>query len=152
MKYTCEITIDLPRDEMVALLDDPQNLKHWQRGLKSYKALSGEPGTEGAQMEIEFRSGKRDIVMIETLIKYNPPHEIHATYDTKGVHNIQKNIFEELDADRSRWISHSEFQFDSFFLKLMGWVIPGAFRKQSQQFMEDFKHFAETGASVAEGS
>ncbi len=149
MKYTCEITIDLPRDRMVALLDDPENMKHWQRGLESYKQLSGQPRQEGAQMELAYQMGKRHLVMVETLIKYNPPHEMHTTYDTKGVHNIQKNYFKEVDANTSQWISESEFQFSSFGMKLMGWLMPGAFRKQSQKYLEDFKRFAETGESVA---
>ena len=149
MKYTCEITIDLPRDRMVAILDNPENMKHWQRGLESFKQISGQLRQEGAQMELAYQMGKRHLVMVETLIKYNPPHELHTTYDTKGVHNIQKNYFKEVDANTSKWISESEFQFSSFGMKLMGWLMPGAFRKQSQKYLEDFKRFAETGESVA---
>ena len=63
--------------------------------------------------------------------------------------NIQKNYFKEVDANTSKWISESEFQFSSFGMKLMGWLMPGAFRKQSQKYLEDFKRFAETGESVA---
>ena len=62
MKYTTEIEINLPRDEMLALLDEPQNMKHWQRGLQSYRQLSGEPGKEGAQMELEYQMGKRHLL------------------------------------------------------------------------------------------
>ncbi|MBC2840025.1 SRPBCC family protein [Robiginitalea sp. SC105] len=149
MKYTCEIAIDLPRDKMVALLDNPENMKHWQQGLKSYRVLSGVPGREGAQMELEYQMGKRHLVMVETLIKHNPPHELHTTYDTRGVHNIQKNYFEEVGENSSRWISESEFQFSSLPLKLMGWFMPGAFKKQSMKYLEDFKRFAETGESVS---
>lgn len=89
------------------------------------------------------------MTMVETIIKRNFPAEFHATYDTKGVHNIQKNYFKELDADRCMWVSESEFQFSSLPLKLMGWLMPGAFRKQSLKYLSDFKRFAEEGVSVA---
>ena len=150
MKYTTEIEINLPRDQMVALLDDPENMKHWQKGLLSYRLLSGESGTEGAQMELQYKMGKRHLAMVETIIKRDFPSEFHATYDTKGVHNIQKNYFEVLDAHRCKWVSESEFQFTGLALKLMSWLMPGTFRKQSMVYLQDFKNFAETGASVSE--
>lgn len=148
MQYTCDITINMPRDRMVQLLDNPENMKHWQRGLVSYHQLSGQPGQEGSQMELEYKMGKRHLVMVETIIKRNMPFEFHSTYDTKGVHNIQKNYFEELEDGRSRWTSESEFQFTGFMMKLMGVLMPGAFKKQSMKYLEDFKQFAESGTSV----
>lgn len=148
MKYTTEITIDLPRSEFVEKFDDAENMKHWQRGLKSFKYLSGKPGAEGSKMELQYLMGKRELVLIETIIKSNLPYEFHATYDAKGVHNIQKNYFKDIEENKTLWVSESEFQFSGIFMKLMGIFMPGAFKKQSCQYLEDFKAFAETGASV----
>ena len=150
MKYVTEIEIELPREEMLALLDDPMNMKHWQRGLQTCRQLSGDPGEEGSQMELEYLMGKRHLLLVETVIKRNFPEEFHLTYDARGVHNIQKNYFEVLDEGRCKWISESEFQFSSLPMKLMGWLMPGAFKKQSLAYLRDFKKFAETGASVSE--
>lgn len=149
MNYTTEIEISLPLLEMVSLLDDPENMKHWQRGLLAFKLISGDPGQQGAQMELHYEMGKRKVVMIETIIKRNLPDEFHATYDAKGVHNIQKNYFEPLGENRCRWVSESEFQFSGFPMKLIGWFMPGAFKKQSRATLKDFKTFAETGKSVS---
>jgi len=33
MKYTSEVTINLPRDRVVELFDDPDNLPKWQKGF-----------------------------------------------------------------------------------------------------------------------
>ncbi len=71
----------------------------------------------------------------------------YTTYNTKGGHNIQKNYFKEGD-DKTWWISESEFQFSGFGMKLMDFLMPGAFKKQSKNYMEDFKGFAENGTSV----
>ncbi|RKN80126.1 SRPBCC family protein [Ulvibacterium marinum] len=150
MKYTTEITIDIPIEAFVQKLDNPDNMKHWQRGLVSYKQLSDTPGAEGAQMELHYKMGKRDMVLIETILRSNFPHEFHATYDTKGVHNIQKNYFKDIDGHSTQWISEAEFQFSSFMMKVMGFFMPGAFKKQSQKYAEDFKAFAEKGISVAD--
>lgn len=149
MKYTTEIVIDLPRDTFIQKLDDPDNMKHWMRGLLDYEMLSGEPGQEGARMTMRFKMGKREMEMVETIIKRNMPEEMHMTYDAKGVQNIQKNYFKEEDG-KTRWISESEFQFEGFMMKLMAFLMPGAFKKQSRKYAEDFKNFAENGISVAE--
>ena len=149
MKYRTEIIIDLPREEFLAKLDEPENMKHWQRGLKGYKYLSGKPGQDGAKMELHYQIGKRELVLIETVLKRDLPDAFHLSYDTKGTHNIQRNYFEDLDGKQTRWISDSEFEFSGIFMKLMALLMPGAFKKQSRRYAEDFKAFAEKGVSVA---
>lgn len=149
MKYTTEIEIDLPRDEVIRKLDNADNMKHWQKGLVGYEMLGGTPGEEGAQMKLEYQMGKRNVVLTETITKRNFPSEFHANYDTKGVHNIQKNFFHDLGGNKTKWVSESEFQFEGFGMKLMGWLMPGAFKKQSYKYLVDFKNFAEQGASVS---
>lgn len=150
MKYTIEIDVNVPRDVFIEKMDKPENMKHWQKGLTEYKFLSGTPGEEGSKMEFHYKMGKRDMILVETIMKSNFPHEFHATYDAKGVHNIQKNYFKDIDDHRTKWISEAEFQFSGFMMKVMGFLMPGAFKKQSRKYMQDFKAFAEHGTSVAE--
>ncbi|WP_203296477.1 SRPBCC family protein [Luteirhabdus pelagi] len=150
MKYSVEIIINAPRKEVVQKLEEPENLKHWQRGLISYKHLHNKDmNNAGAKMQLHYKMGKREMVLTETILVNNLPSELHATYDTKGVHNIQKNYFKEVDESTTEWISESEFQFGSFGMKMMGFLMPGAFKKQSRQYMRDFKAFVEDGASVS---
>lgn len=42
MKYRTEITIDLPREQVIEIFDDPDNLPKWQPGLGSFEPLSRE--------------------------------------------------------------------------------------------------------------
>ncbi|GLU45606.1 hypothetical protein Musp01_32300 [Muricauda sp. NBRC 101325] len=128
-------------------MGNTENFKHWQRGLISYEMLSKNPGKEGAQLKLVYKMGNREITMVETIFKSNLPHEMHSSYDTKGVQNIQKNFFKDEDG-KTRWVSESEFQFSGLGMKLMGFLMPGAFKKQSLKYMEDFKAFAEDGISV----
>ena len=150
MKYTSEITINLPREQVIKKLDNPENMKHWQRGLISYKVSGNTPGKEGAKMELEYQMGKRNMKLTETIIKNNFPEEFNAHYDAKGVHNIQNNTFEKVDENTTKWVSETEFQFSGFGMKVMGFLMPGAFKKQSKKYLMDFKNFAENGISVTE--
>ncbi len=148
MKYTCDIIINLSRKEVIEKLDNAENMKFWQRGLISYKFLNGTPGEKGSQMELAYKMSKRNTVLIETITENKFPSEFHADYDTKGVHNIQKNYFHEVDENTTRWESVCEFHFSSFGMKVMGALLPFAFKKQTNKFLNDFKNFAEKGISV----
>ena len=142
MRYTTEIVIDLPRDRVIELMDDVDNLKHWQAGLQSVEHISGQPGQVGAKSKMVFDENGRTVEMVETITKRNFPDEYDATYEAGGVYNIQENQFIAEGPDKTRWVSVSEFQF-SGFMRIMAFFMGGAFRKQSQKVMQDFKRFAE---------
>lgn len=150
MKYTSEIIIDLPREEVIRTLDNPDNMKHWQKGLVGYSLIDGTPGEDGSKMELEYKMGKRNVVMVETIIKNQFPEEFHAHYDAKGVHNEQRNYFHEIEGNKTKWVSESMFKFAGFGMKLIAFLMPGAFKKQSMKYLNDFKNFAENGVSVSE--
>lgn len=143
MKYTTSIDIDLPRDKVVELFDNPKNMYEWMPGLQNFEHLSGQPGQPGAKSKLQIKMGKRSTEMIETITKRELPEQFHGVYETNGVQNIQENYFEKRGPHKTTWTSHSEFRFNSFMMKLIGWMMPGAFKKQSKLYMEKFKEFAE---------
>lgn len=150
MKYEVELTIDLPRDQVIKKMDNVDNMKHWQRGLTSVEHISGTPGQVGAKMQLNYKFGKREMHLIETITKNEFPSQFHANYDTKGMHNIQQNFFEETPDGKTNWISKCEFVPTSFMMKIMTTLMPSAFKKQSKKYMIDFKNFTENGTSVAD--
>lgn len=142
MKYTSEITINLPRKRVIELYDSKENLYKWQSELQSFEHKSGKKGEVGAQSELHYKMGKRDVQMIETITKNNLPEEFHGTYDAGNVFNIQRNFFQEINENQTKWISESEFQFKGIG-KLIFPLMKGSFKKQSYKFLESFKKFAE---------
>lgn len=143
MKYTIEIDIHESRARVIELLDNTENLKKWMPGLISFTHISGEPGQVGAQSKIVCQHGSREYEMIETITVRNLPDEFTGTYDSVGMWNEVKNIFVEIDENNTKWISENEFKSDKFMMKLMMFLVPGMFKKQSYKFMESFKQFVE---------
>lgn len=141
MKYTCEIVIERPRATVVALFDNPDNMKHWQPGLQSFEPLSGTPGQPGARSRLKYLMGKRPIEMIETITERNLPDTFSGTYETKGVWNSVANVFRD-EGSRTRWLCESEFKF-SGFMWLISKLMPGAFKKETQKMMNQFKAYVE---------
>ena len=142
MKYTVDIEINLPRERVLELFENADNMSKWMDGLQSFEHLSGEPGQVGAKSKLVFKMGKRDIEMIETVTVRNLPDEFSGTYDANGVHNIVKNFFVQLPNGNTKYLTEQEFQFKGF-MKIIGFLFPNTFKKQSLKYLVDFKRYAE---------
>lgn len=143
MKYSNEIILEVPLDKVIVLFDSEENMFKWQPELISFEHQSGEKGEVGAKSRLLYKMGKREVEMIETITVKNLPKEFSATYEAKGVWNEMKNYFEAIDEQSTRWISESHFKF-SGFMKVMAFFMGNSFKKQSQQYLDNFKEFAES--------
>ncbi len=143
VKYTNEVTINLPLKKVLDLFDSEENMFKWQPELVSFEHVSGEKGEVGSKSNLSYKMGKREVEMVETITKKNLPEEFNFTYEAKGVWNEMKNSFIEVGPSETKWISHSEFRF-SGFMKLIAFLMPGSFKKQSQLALDRFKAFAES--------
>src|SRR5262245_17064606 len=138
MRYTSEIVIDLPRSRVIELFDNPANIPLWQPGLASFEPVSGTPGQPGAKSRLTYKQGNREIVLIETVTVRNLPDEFSGTYEAKGIFTAVKNRFTALDDRRTRWQVENESRF-SGVMKLMSWIMPGVFKKESRKLLVQFK-------------
>jgi hypothetical protein len=145
MKDKTELTIDLPRDRVIELFDNPDNLPKWQPGLKSFEFISGELGKPGAKSRLFYDTGGRNVEMIETIEVRALPDEFTATYETNGVWNWVSNRFYEEGPQKTRWELDTEFRFSGIW-KIVSLFMRGLFPKQSLENMENFKRFAENNS------
>ncbi|MBR9860317.1 SRPBCC family protein [bacterium] len=148
MKYTNEIILNKPLEEVIEKFTDPDGLKHWMEGLQSTEQLEGEPGTEGAKMKMHFKTGKREIEMVETILINDLPNQFKSSYDVPGVYNEIDIHFEKIDENTTKYSSENLFKFQNFGMKVISWLMPGAFKKQTQKYMVSFKEYVEDGKSV----
>ncbi|RSD09210.1 SRPBCC family protein [Amycolatopsis eburnea] len=162
MKYTTSIEIALPREKVLQMLADPAHLPKWLRGLVLHEPVDGAHGRLGTTSRVVFRRGKRTMEATETITRLEPedlhaiPGSVVVHYDREivgeGMWQAQRDRLIAAGPDTTTWESESEFRFDGLLVRLVGLVMPGAFRKQSQQHMEDFKAFAEHGTDVRQGT
>lgn len=143
MKYELEVEIPLPRHRVIELFDNADNLSKWQEGLLGFEHVSGEPGELGAKSKLRYKMGPREVEMVETIVKRNLPEEFSATYEAKGVWNMVENFFDEVNESTTRWRMRNEFKC-SGPMKVLTFVAPGMFKKQTLKSMNDFRRFAES--------
>lgn len=161
MKYTVSIEIAMPREEVAQLLAEPAHMPKWLRGLVLHEPLNGIHGQVGTRSRVVMQFGQQEIEGTETITRREPadlreiPKGSVVHFDrelvTEGMWSAVRDRLTEAGPDTTLWVSESEYRFNGLLMRLMGLLMPGAFRKQSLQYMQDFKAFAEHGKDVREG-
>lgn len=145
MKYNNEVRINAPLEKVVGLFEDENNLPKWQEGFISAEIIEGERGKVGLKSKLRYKMGKREIKMIETITVWDLPQNFTANYEANNVFNTVANHFEAIDENTTRYYTENEFTFKGV-MKIFAFLMPGAFKKQSQKYLNDFKNFVENEA------
>ena len=148
MKYTTEIIINKPVEKCFSALENLENMKHWQLGFENVEHISGIPRAIGSKIKLNYRFGKRKMSLEESVMAKEKNHCIHFNFNTKGLLNIQENFFEKIDKTTTKWICINEFIPTNFSARIMLFLMPKAFKKQSKKYLTDFKNFVENGSSL----
>jgi hypothetical protein len=162
MKYTVSMEIALPRERVAQLLADPAHLPMWLRGLVLHEPLSGVHGEVGTKSRVVFQTGQQEFEGTETITRREPvdlhgiPRESVVHFDReivgKGMWSAARERLTETGPETTLWVSENEYRFSGLLMRLVGLLMPGTFRKQSLQHMQDFKAFAEHGTDVREAN
>jgi len=143
IKYTEEIEINTNIDTVIALFDNPYNMQKYMDGIESYKIVEGNIREVGAKAEMIVLMGEKKIIMIEEIITNNLPEEKKVTYTADAVYNIVTNKFIKVSENKTKFINEQEFEFKGF-MKIIGFFMPSAFKKQSRIYLQDFKEYVES--------
>lgn len=160
MKYTVSIEIALPRARVAQLLADPAHLPKWLRGMVLHEPISGAHGQVGTRSRVVLQTGKQTMECTETITRREPvdleaiPQGSVVHFEREivadGMWSAVRERLTEAGPQTTLWQSESEYRFSGMLMRLVGFMMPGAFRKQSLRHMEDFKAFAEHGQDVRE--
>jgi hypothetical protein len=142
VKQTCEVDIAVPRDRVVQLFDDPENVLRWQPDLLRFEHISGVPGQPNAKSRLVYRAGKGEMEMIETITDRRLPDEFSGIYETKmGITRIHNRFVD--NGFTTKWIVDTEY-LPSGFMRLIALLMRGAIRAQTKKMVRAFKAFAES--------
>jgi hypothetical protein len=133
--------MDAPRPVMAFPVRFPAGVRHTQAHVEANinKRSGPQPRRRGNQpvsRQITRRTADEDVVRFE--------REIVA----KGMWSAARERLTETGPETTLWVSENEYRFSGLSMRLVGLLMPGAFRKQTLQHMRDFKAFAEHGTDV----
>jgi uncharacterized membrane protein len=142
MKFTSQVAIDRPRQRVLELMTDTNNIPQWQQGVRSIELLSGSRDQVGARSRVVFEMRGVRLEMIETVVQYRPPDLFASTFEARGVKNLVENRFYEDEAGRTRWVMDNTFEFKGM-MSVLAVFIHDYMTKQTLASMSRFKMFAE---------
>ncbi|WP_344153164.1 SRPBCC family protein [Kribbella yunnanensis] len=125
-----------------------------------HEPLNGLHGQVGTKSRVVMRMGQQEMEAIETITRREPadlhgiPKDAVVRFEreivAEGMWNAARERLTEAGPEMTLWVSENEFRFSSLPMRLGATFLRGAFRKRSQQHMQDFKAFAEQGTDVRE--
>lgn len=142
-KYTLETLLELPRDKVIELFTNPDNMASWQPRLLSFDLPNVAPGHKGAIFKLKHKIGGRVIEMTETLESESLPEELAFIYEAKCAWNRVVNRFLKNSPTQTKWVFETEFRCTGF-LRILALIMPRMFKNESQKDMQRFKEFAES--------
>jgi hypothetical protein len=142
MRYTLSNTINKPLDEVIAKFREPDGALKWMEGLKRIEPVSGTPGEVGAKTDFYFMHKNKEMKISETILEQGLPNQIKFAYRSPMGYNEVEMRFEKLSDHSVKQISNSYFELKGF-MKVMGFLMKGFFKKQSMKYMNGFKAYAE---------
>ncbi len=142
MNHTLETTIDKPLQEVISFFRDTSKYSLWMEGLQEHRITKGSAGEVGTEAIFVFDMKGRIMEMKETVLISDLPKKYLVQYDAPGVLNKVEFGFSEIDENTTKVINYNEFKF-SGFMKIVSFFMGGAFKKQSQKYLDSFKSAVE---------
>ena len=142
MKYETEVRIALPRERVIELFANRENVPEWHPGFMEMKPVSGTPGEKDAVTEFIEQIGKRTVTTVETITSCSFPDEWSATYENKESSVIIDHFFEAASQAETLWTVRTNRRSKGL-MRIMDMLVPDAYREETMKHMESFKSFAE---------
>ena len=125
-----------------------------------HEPLSGVHGHVGTTSRVVLQLGQQKFEGTETITRREPanlhgiPKDSVVHFDreivAEGMWSAVRDRLTEAGPETTLWASENEYRFSGLPMRLVAPFMRGAFRKQLQQHMQDFKAFAELGSDVRE--
>ncbi|MBN2729904.1 MAG: hypothetical protein JXR53_11835 [Bacteroidales bacterium] len=105
MKYIISIIIEKPINELIKICEEKLYSKEYMPYFSNINYISGKPGAEGSIREIILGKRRRKLVLKETVVLNNLPHEKVVLVDSSGFISKVSTQFESVNENRTEMIS-----------------------------------------------
>lgn len=144
MNFTSTVIINKPKEMVANYFANPEYLAEYQEGFQKKELVSGEAGKVNAVSNLFYASGKRKMMLTETIVVNNLPDEFMAQYHHKFTDNTMKSTFTSIDENQTRYDAEIHYTaFRGFMVNTMAFLAPKFFKKQVDKWLLNFKTFLE---------
>jgi uncharacterized protein YndB with AHSA1/START domain len=143
MKFTLQLPINRPRQDVWNAFNNRENMKKWQRSLVSFETISGTQGQPGAVSRFTYKEKEREFSLLERVTDREELHRLDGVYENNFADNTVRNTFIEQGKEQTLWVVETEFKFKTLLMRILGPIMKKNFVLRTQREMERFKEFVE---------
>lgn len=143
-KYTTEVSIDRPLEEVFKLFNDKQKTKNWIPEIKSVEAIDEKPGKIDSTYKVVLTNvNGQEVIMKEKILTFSPNEKLVINYYVDGM--LKKNDFTFASKGSKTLITQaSTCKSTQYMMNCMFPFFKSKFKAQDQGYLNSFKTYAES--------
>ncbi|MDO6812139.1 SRPBCC family protein [Tenacibaculum soleae] len=142
VKYTVEIEVDKPIEEVFKKFEDTDLMKQWLPDVKSIEILEEKPGKVGSTYTMVVENNGQEIKMIEKITAYIPNKKI--TFQFHSDQMVKTDDYNFIaNGNTTKIVQNCGVNSKSYMSACMFPYFKGTFKSLSLNYMNQFKKIAE---------
>lgn len=142
IRFTQQITIRRPVEDVFRAYTDPGQLAAWQPGLEDVETHATVKGYDEPVTRLKYKLGRRVMIVIQSIHSVHAPTHYCVEYTLKGMHHTVTHVFEARGPSETAWTAVSEIRF-SGLMRLFGRRMRAGLEEQGNILMKNFKGYLE---------
>lgn len=142
IKYTAEVTINKPVNEVFALFEDSDKMKEWLPEVKSIEPIEERPGKVGSTYTMTVENQGETVVMEEKIMAYILNEKLTFQFDSDDMIKVDDYNF-IAEGDKTKVVQNCTIEAKSY---MMGCIFPwfkSMLKDISLDYMNRFKEIVE---------
>lgn len=142
VKYSSQVTINQPVDNVWQTITDDSQLEHWLQNFKSIETIEGSNEVPGSKFKLTVIDGGEEYILIKT-IKSVKKNEYYAVdYENEVLTNTLEYFFEET-REGTKIIAKEQISGKGILMKSIFVFMKGMFKSESQKSLDRLKILVE---------
>lgn len=147
VEYKCDIIIEKPVAESMAVMQDETKLSEWLTGFKKIEHISGVPGTVGAVSDVYFDNGGQEMSIRETITQVVQNESIAMSYDSDMMQMDYKMILSNIEGN-TQIESYTVVRGSNIIYRALMALSPNTFISQEETNLSLLKAVIERNTKI----
>lgn len=146
-KYTVEVEVDKPVEEVFAIFENPKMLKKWLPEIKSIEPINVTPQKLGSTYKIILDDQGQGAKMVEKIRAYVPNEKLTLQFTSSEMLKVDDYNFTAQEG-KTKIIQNTSILSNSFVTACVFPWFKGRFKDLSQDYLNRFKELAESATFI----
>lgn len=142
VKYTTEITVNKPIEEVFVQFDDTEKLQQWLPDVKSIEPIQEKPGKVGSTYRMVVLNKGLELAMTEKIMAYVPKEKMTFQFDSADMIKTDDYNFSS-EENKTKIVLHSKIKAKKYLMSCVFPWFKSVPQKLSQEYMNRFKEMVE---------